>query len=278
MLYSHNQEICSYIKSKLNSVMFKHHKYLLTLPFIFSVSVKAAENLSLDTMEVCDFSLAYMDKGSGGRDDVAIYTPNIPAEYFMIGAYAQGDYYKTSQCVIAVKPSTPKTSQDVPLLMKPENWQAIWLDKGTGANMDGSIWHAMSPHADYVCIGSVGQSGYHPPRLPRYRCLHKCLVEEVPVPDLLWSDIGTGAKQPVSLYKLQSSKSFYAQPDRNRPLRLFDLKTTPVCTGTLDTVIIEPETSHPVPLSGSKEWINPDELQKQPPPRSDKEWVNPDVQ
>jgi len=31
-----------------------------------------------------------------------------------------------------------------------------------------------------------------------------------------------------------------------------DLKTTLVCTGTLDTVIIEPEVSVPVPTSGNK--------------------------
>lgn len=258
--------------------MFRHHKYLLAMLFMFSVSVKAAENLSVDTVEVCDYSLAYMDKGSGGRDDLAIYTPKIPAEYYMIGAYAQGDYHKTRQCVIAVKPSTLKNNQDVPLLIKPENWRAIWLDKGSGANMDGSIWHALPPHPDYVCIGSVGQTGYNPPRLPRYRCLHKCLVEEVPVPGFLWSDIGTGAIRPVSLYKLRNTKSFYAQPDRNKPPRLFDLKTDPVCTGTLDPVIIGPEASAPAPVNRNRGWVNPDEMQKQPPPRKGKEWVNPDTQ
>ncbi|MCG8325125.1 MAG: Vps62-related protein [Thiotrichales bacterium] len=241
---------------------------------IFSVMSAHAEekNLSsLETKKVCEFSLAWRDKGSGGKDDVALYTPRLPADYFMIGGYAQGNYNNVSQCVMAVRPSPGADKQETPLLIKPGKWQAIWLDKGTGANMDGSVWRAVSPHPDYVCIGDVGQTGYNAPRLPYYRCLHKCLVEEVPVSNYLWSDIGTGARKPVSIYTLRNSKGFFAQKNRNKPAQLFDIKYIPACSDDLDKVVTEP-----APVSETGEWENPDAAGEPPAPQKSPDWVNPD--
>ncbi len=249
--------------------------------------------LSLETIRACDFSLAWQDKGSGGDNDIALYTPRVPAGYFMIGAYAQGDYHRVAQCVIAARPAPDNSATSTPLLVEPQRWQAIWFDKGTGADMDGSVWRAIPPHPDYVCTGDVGQGGYHAPRLATYRCLHKCLVEEVPVPRPIWTDSGTGARNPVSLYVLRNSKGFYAMPDRNSPGRLLDIKSNPSCSTDLESVISAPSSagkstapaSHgkaqkqTTPPGSSRQWVNPDEVRKQPAgqaPRTNKEWVNPD--
>jgi len=233
---------------------------------------------SLDTVRVCKYTLTYEDKGSGGDDDVSIYAPHAPAGYYVIGGYAQGDYHKTSACVIVVKPSSTTKNDVKALMVSPIDWDLVWTDEGSGADMDGSVWHPVSPDDEYVCIGSVGQAGYNKPLIPNYRCLHRCLLEKAKTVDYIWSDIGTGARQQVSLYKLRNSGMFYANAGRKKPSGLMDLKSNPVC-------MIGPDTTDKKHVG--TEWVNPDAPQKpsSPPIASSavskkpvaKEWVNPDA-
>jgi hypothetical protein len=235
---------------------------LLTL-LLFLPGLHAAETtLSLDTARVCNYTLAYEDKGSGGDQDVSIYTPKVPTGYYIIGGYAQGDYDRPSGCVLAAKPSSSSTGKAGELLVQPATWQLVWADKGTGAIMDGSVWHPVPPNSNYVCIGSVGQTGYGKPAIPNYRCLHKCLVENVNAANYLWSDKGTGSDNKISMYKLSNSGLFYAIPDRKKPFTLVDLKAKPACYGDIDTMSVMPveeTTVKPVEAPPKKnEWVNPD--------------------
>ena len=268
--------------------MARRQKILIYFFLFFSQHLQAIDEqlLSLDTVKVCVFTLTYEDRGSGGDKDVAIYTPLVPENYFMIGGYAQGNYNRPDQCVIAVKSSASNAHQTIPLLIEPANWHLVWVDKGSGANMDGSIWQPVAPYEDYICVGSVGQTGYSKPPISNYRCVHKCLLQSVPVPGYIWSDRGTNADKPVSMYKLANSNSFFAWPDRNKPSLLFDLQPSPVCNNNLEPVLNtstmskETETFQPLPEPRkSNEWVNPDELPDAPPPpsiRKKNKWVNPD--
>jgi len=268
--------------------MIRQQKTIAIFFLFFPLLLQATDEqmLSLDTVNVCKFTLDYQDKGSGGDKDVAIYTPHVPGGFYMIGGYAQGNYNRPNQCVIAVKPSDSNVNQTTPLLMKPANWRLVWVDKGSGANMDGSIWQPVTAHEDYICVGSVGQTGYHPPPISNYRCLHKCLLQSVNVPGFIWSDRGTHADKPVSMYKLANSNSFTARPNRNKPSLLIDLQPSLVCSNNLEPILNtstmnkEVETFQPPPPPRkSNEWVNPDKVYEppartSPPPNS--EWINPD--
>lgn len=183
--------------------------------------------LGLEVRRICQYKLAYEDKGSGGDQDVTFYNPVVPPDFYMIGAFAQGNYWNPADCVITVKPdNNPQSNQ---LLKPPANWQLVWTDKNSGARMNGSIWRPVAPDNDYICLGSVAKQGYANPDLPNYACVHRCLVETLPAANYLWSDKSTGARQNVSLYKLHNSNGFYAQPGYNRPAGVMDLKGNPVC-------------------------------------------------
>jgi Vacuolar protein sorting-associated protein 62 len=182
--------------------------------------------LSLEVKRICDYQLSYIDKGSGGKIDGSFYLPNIPNGYSMIGGYAQGNYHDPSDCVLAVKPVNP---QSVSLLQAPQDWKRLWKDKGSGANMDGSIWHPSPPSNDYVCLGSIAREGYKQPALTNYACVHRCLVESIPVASPVWSTKGTGAKQKAYIYKLHISNSFFTATDNNHPRDLQDLKGNTSC-------------------------------------------------
>ena len=239
---------------------------LLPVLLLFLPALHADEiTLALDTAKICNYTPVYDDQGSGGDQDIAFYTPQAPTGYYLIGGYAQGDYNKPSACVLAVKPSTASNAKANELLVPPASWQLVWTDKGAGAIKDGSVWHPVPPNNNYVCIGSVGQAGYGSPSLPNYRCVHKCLVENVTVANSLWSDKGTGAENRISIYRLSNSDLFYAKPDRKKPLTLVDLKTRPACYGEQETITTAPAESTsvepvapPPPAPKKNEWVNPD--------------------
>ena len=174
----------------------------------------------------CDLEQGYNDKGSGGAQDVRFFQPVLPPGYSMLGGYAQGNHDSPSGCVLAVRPRNDASNA---LLQPAVNWQQIWTDKNSGSNMDGSIWHPQAASPDYVCLGSVATQGYNRPNLPNYTCVHKCLVEEVPVAGYIWSDAGTGASQNVAVYELHNSNSFYAIPSYNPPRTLLDIRRNTVC-------------------------------------------------
>ena len=183
--------------------------------------------LSLQVIRVCDYQLSYVDKGSGGKIDGSFYLPNIPGGYAMIGAYAQGNYHDPSDCILAVKPANPES---ISLLQVPQEWKRLWTDKGSGASMDGSIWHASPASNNYVCLGSIARQGHKNPALENYVCVHRCLVENVPAISPVWSTRGTGAEQKVYVYKLHNSNSFYAVTNNMPPASLLDIKGSLTCT------------------------------------------------
>ncbi|MCC7411682.1 MAG: Vps62-related protein [Gammaproteobacteria bacterium] len=175
---------------------------------------------AMQVERVCRLDPRWEDRGSGGEGDVALYQPAVPPGYFAIGGYAQRGYAAPDGCVKAIMPATPATAH---LLAPPLEWRQVWADKGSGALKDGSIWMAVPPAPEFVCLGTVGQSGYGAPVVPDYRCVHRCLTEQVAAAAPIWTDAGTGAKAQVSLYRLHKSNSFVAFPARSGPAQLVDL-------------------------------------------------------
>lgn len=172
----------------------------------------------------CQLSMSWEDKGSGGRRDVTLYDAAAPAGYFVVGGYAQGNYDAPDGCVMALRERSPGRQ----LLIPPQQWRQTWGDKGSGARMDGSIWTAVPPGPDHVCLGAIAEKGYDQPRVQGYACVHKCLLRPVPVTGHVWSDAGTGARDPISLYRLPVSNSFVATAGE-APQQLLDVDPAASC-------------------------------------------------
>lgn len=183
--------------------------------------------VGIETTWACNMQLTYNDKGSGGEQDVMFFHPVTPAGYSLLGGFAQGNHYRASDCVLAVR---PVNKQSEALLTRPQDWERIWTDKNSGSRRDGSIWRGISGNPDYTCLGSMAVEGYSKPAMSNYVCLHQCLLEDIPVTDFIWSDRGTGASQNVSIYKLQNSHYFHAISSYNKPNWLKDIKRNPVCS------------------------------------------------
>lgn len=190
---------------------------------------KLKNNPALEIGRSCTFALQYSDKGSGGHLDVSIYDPKLESGYRSIGSYAQGNYDNPNGCITVVKPLEPLPDGKPPLVY-PAGYTLIWTDKKSGADMDGSVWHPQPPDNDYVCIGSVAQTGYTEPHIAGYACVHKCLVKAGAISSApVWTDEGTGAASQVSIYQLPTSQVIFALPGRTAPGLVNDLNPTGMC-------------------------------------------------
>ena len=212
--------------------------------------IPAAAGTPLETQRTCSLAKSWNDKGSGADLDGFFYVPVVSSSEFIIGGYGSRQKKLTDEdCVLTVGESAP--------LVTPIAWELIWLDKGTGARKDGSMWRAIPPNDDYRCIGSIPQVDYDKPDLFTYRCVPAALTEKVITSALIWNDKGSGAKKPVSIFKLPNSGSFVAVPGRLAQIEAYDLKLSPVTTVTAETeqpalevTAMQPEKAQPITVAG----------------------------
>ena len=174
----------------------------------------------LATQRTCSFVESWNDTRSGARLDGFFYIPVVDSSHFVIGGYGTRKRELTIEdCVLAVKASDR--------LVTPIAWELIWLDKGSGARLDGSMWRAIPPSDEYRCIGTVPQVDYERPRLSNYRCVPAEFTERVVTNALIWNDGGSGARKPVSMFKLPHSDTFIAVEGRPDQIEAYDLRLAP---------------------------------------------------
>ncbi|MBI2969471.1 MAG: Vps62-related protein [Gammaproteobacteria bacterium] len=186
----------------------------------------AGAGRAYDLKYACAMQLRYQDQGSGGVHDLALFEPAPEPGYFVLGGYAQSNYDNAHGCAASIRPRGQGAER---LLSAPQRWERVWKDKGTGSRMDGSIWRAMPPSDEYVCLGHVGQTGYETPYVPGYRCVHRCLVHAMPPVSPLWTTERTGAEAEIAVYILPHLNSFIATPRDQPPREILDLNPSAEC-------------------------------------------------
>ena len=194
--------------------------WFISMGVLAQVDSPAATGAWLDTQLACSMEKTWDDKGSGADLDGYFYLPVTEPAYFIIGGYATRlKALGSTDCVLTVKDSAH--------LVAPVDWELIWKDKGSGARQDGSMWRAIPPDDQYRCLGSIPQSGYEKPILPNYRCVPASLTEKVVTSSLIWTDKGSGAKRPVTMFKLPHTGSFVTVRGRQGLIETYDLVMAP---------------------------------------------------
>ena len=104
------------------------------------------------------------DGGSGAHKDVSIWRiDEQEAGFFPLGDVATGTHDKPSSVSMTVKAVTAGA------LAAPISYTEIWIDAGSGADNDGSVYK-LNPPAGYKCLGHVALNGHHgTPTLSNYR-------------------------------------------------------------------------------------------------------------
>ena len=200
---------------------------ILTLLVFLVMSNTYVNATILEVKSSCDLIKKWRDKGSGAKMDGRFSLPTIEPGYVTIGGFGvQRSKYRPTDCVAIVKDTQDKTEDGNAVFVKPDQWELIWTDKGTGAKKSGSMWRAVSSDDNYRCLGSIPQKGYSEPNVPSYRCVHKTLTKAVVSSSLIWNDEKSGAHEKVSMFRLPNTQSFVAVTGRLDQIEAFDLDTS----------------------------------------------------
>ncbi|WP_137804055.1 Vps62-related protein [Pseudomonas sp. G(2018)] len=87
-------------------------------------------------------------------------------------------------------------------LSRPDDFERVWTDAGSGATTDASIWRPIPP-AGYVALGMVCSNDHVKPSLNAVRCVRADLVIASHVGSFIWSDEGSGARQNFSAWNIE---------------------------------------------------------------------------
>ncbi|WP_322845579.1 Vps62-related protein [Pseudomonas sp. B33.4] len=145
-------------------------------------------------------------------------------------------------------------------LRRPNDYELVWKDSGSGSKRDLSIWRPLPP-AGYVALGSVCSNDHEKPSLNAVRCVRADLVIASNTTDLIWDDKGSKARQRVSTWSAVppaalpgevylASGSFFSLSDYTRPasfpayslrlqigLQLYTRPSPPVLCGETPTSV-----------------------------------------
>ena len=163
----------------------------------------------------------YTDKGTGADTDLAVFIPDIPEGYYMVGHFGQPNHQtQMNGTVPVIKPIDPTA------VAPPYNFEAMYDDRGSGGDQDVTLWRVIAP-TGYTALGDIVNIGYNfPPDSIKnlYRCVRSDLVKQGEIDRSVWTDKGSGANQNGSVWYVQPSAEeggitgyFKVQKDYNPP-------------------------------------------------------------
>jgi hypothetical protein len=105
-------------------------------------------------------------------------------------------------------------------LAKPVHFEVVWTDQSTGGSRDGQIYKAVASHG-YVALSDVATHGDNSSMKPgdvfpadkidpKFRCVHKSLVERAECGKLMWTDKGSGGKYDGAVWDISGFAGFKA--------------------------------------------------------------------
>jgi len=189
---------CNGVPGQLSGSSFTCDLQLVKGPNNIAVSARdRADNLQSESVAL-DFAdpaleLAYVDqcrlrwwdKGSGADFDGAFYRPVVPPGFHALAHYGQGDFGTPRGFTFAAHELKPGA------LAAPSGYQQIWNDRGSGADLDGSMWQPVCP-AGYASLGVVAQAGYDTPALDDISCVREDLLLPGKVGNQIYNDRHSG--------------------------------------------------------------------------------------
>lgn len=153
-------------------------KKIVFLIMLFGLLIAVNDNVSaqiLERVEVKNYDLRWNDAGSGHKNDLALWHPKAPSGYFVFGSIGWGSNgYDPNGKIItyAFKPlHNVSTAQgQLTPIVNPVDYAQGWLDKGSGAKRDGSVWVPVCPK-NYQPLGLVVNSGHSKPSTKDCGCI-----------------------------------------------------------------------------------------------------------
>lgn len=152
-------------------------------------------NLALEIAFASKYQLAWGDWGSGANTNFSSWKPVCPPGFHSLGDYAKTEYGEPTKPMIVVK----AIQNDA--IAYPQDYNLVWGDWKSGADMDGSFWEPVPP-AGYEALGFVAMGNHNKPNRDAIVCIRKDLVTLANVGSQIWGDWGSGAKSNITLWNI----------------------------------------------------------------------------
>ncbi|GBG86920.1 hypothetical protein CBR_g44375 [Chara braunii] len=154
------------------------------------------------------------DRGSRSIRDVAFFSPAISHGDFdqgwrVLSHLAVPHYQAISGLVGTIVGRNVDGS--IPIIKAPVSFTAVWTDKGSGADLYGSVWHPIPP-TGYACLSDVVVDSWAAPSpgVGPFVCValdpsiaNQSYAREASFADVIWDDIGSGAEANVAVHAVQ---------------------------------------------------------------------------
>lgn len=150
--------------------------------------------MQLQVMTITVFSvLQWWDRGSGGSHDGSYWAANlstVPFGFFPLGSMGTRGY--DGKTIPGTKFYAVRPGSDPQAVSLPVDYSLIWADRGSGADLDGSMWRPIC-RGGYVSLGDVAQRGYDKPPTSQVVCVKKEYTVPGRVGEFVWNDRRTGS-------------------------------------------------------------------------------------
>ena len=141
----------------------------------------------------------YTDYCTKAHRDLAVFEPEIPDGFYMVGHYGQPDHGSFMKGTV---PLVKPLHEDV--IAPPIDFEKEWDDKGSGGKQDVSFWRVIPPPG-YIALGDVISVGYDPPHhlKEKYACIRADLAIAAKIGHLIWNSKGSKADKDGSMWSVQ---------------------------------------------------------------------------
>jgi len=207
-------------------------------------SLKSRKNLLINF--TTEFHRIWDTRGSKSKKPGAFWRPTPPPDvlpgFFPLGdvAVSGNDNVNGKRVVAVVCEGDPQSEGATKgkALSRPDDYEQVWKDSGSGSRTDGSIWRPIPPDG-YVALGLVCSNNHEKPSLNAVRCVRADLVIASGVGDVIWDDRGSGAEQNFSAWSTDppaaaAGEIYFAPGTFVRCRQLFQTCDTRRCLFTAD--------------------------------------------
>eukprot|EP00727_Mastigamoeba_balamuthi_P002371 m51a1_g12130 hypothetical protein (325) ;mRNA; r:884-2117 len=183
-----------------------------------------ASQIADSTLEIgwtYTYEPSYNDGGSGATMDLTAAHPRLATSGFVkFGDSTAGGSHNLfvpgRGWDVFVRENQPSASDfgflpgsENPLVRFPIGFTQAWIDRGSGARLDGAFWNPVCPYR-YNAVGSVVTIGYNPPPYTEAACVQARCTAVCSAAMLVYNDRSSGASLDGSLYVAAQNDVAYA--------------------------------------------------------------------
>ncbi len=173
----------------------------------------------------------WTDKGSGAKNDFAVFRARTEAGFYPLGDTAVAGPWPGARYAAPNAYAVLIGNGTMPVL-PPVDYRLIWSSRGSPADKPFSSWQPIAP-SGYRCLGDVGSIKLsNKPPLDAIRCVPQRCAQRSDLTRKIWDDEGSNARDDFSAWGTKTPGVYAGRRGQGRPRReIFQLRESCLTAG-----------------------------------------------